>query len=358
MTPPANFWRLRSVRWPGRIARAARPWAAELVAVAAFAAVAILLRSRGLRLDLHALRFTLVPMAGSLPRILLFGIAIHAGFALLARRSALDYLRAFLRPASLFGWLRFCAVLMVVTFAYTWLKVCVPLLRTTQLDAGLLALDRLLHLGFSPNVFAVELFAGPPLRLLDLWYAFWVVSILIAMAWGAAHPKLDRRRNFALAAALLWTLGSWAYLALPAVGPCYVDPQSFADARTSIPDAAAMQTRLAENYALMVAGRDGSLREFNPYLGVAAMPSLHVGAHWLFALWARRHARRFFLPLAIATALTFLGSIATGWHYAVDGYAGMLLAWLAVAVADRLSPVAAEAQIAPRPSEASAAPSA
>ena len=49
-----------------------------------------------------------------------------------------------------------------------------------------------------------------------------------------------------------------------------------------------------------------------------------------------RRARRLFLPLALATALTFLGSLATGWHYAVDGYAGMLLAWVAVRIADRV----------------------
>jgi len=35
----------------------------------------------------------------------------------------------------------------------------------------------------------------------------------------------------------------------------------------------------------------------------------------------------------------FFGSLATGWHYAVDGYAGALLAWAAVAIADRFEPV-------------------
>jgi hypothetical protein len=73
------------------------------------------------------------------------------------------------------------------------------------------------------------------------------------------------------------------------------------------------------------------------------MPSLHVGVHFLFALWARRHAPRLFLPCTLATALTFLGSLTTGWHYALDGYAGMLLAWGAVALADRFEPVESEA---------------
>jgi hypothetical protein len=322
-----------------RRAQPLREWAPELVALAAFLFVVCVLRTHGLRLDLHALNFTLPPMAGALPRILVVGLGIHLLFALIARRSVRGYLRDFVRPASLLGWARFSAVLMLVTFAYTWLKVCVPLLTARQLDAPLWGLDRLLHLGFSPNVFAVELFAGAPLRLLDLWYSFWVVTILAAMAWGAAHPSLASRRNFALACALLWTLGSWGYLAIPAVGPCYVSPEVFAEKSGEMPHAVAMQAALARNYSLMLAGRDGSLREFNPYFGVAAMPSLHVGAHWLFALWARRHARRFFWPLAGATVLTFFGSIATGWHYAIDGYAGMLLAWLAIVVADRVIPI-------------------
>jgi hypothetical protein len=275
-------------------------------------------------------------MAGALPRVLFLGVAVHVVLALLGRRSPVTYLRELVRPLSILGWLRFVSVFALVTFAYTWLKVCVPLLRQETLDAALWRLDRLVHLGISPSIFVLELLGAPLLTLLDLWYSFWVVTIVVAMAWGAAHPALAARRNFALACAILWTLGSWGYLAVPALGPCYSDPPLFAPVRADLPRAAALQGRLAENYARMLAGRDGSLRQFNPYFGVAAMPSLHVGAHWLFALWARRHARRFFLPLAIATALTFLGSIATGWHWAIDGYAGMLLAWLAVVVADRV----------------------
>ena len=60
----------------------------------------------------------------------------------------------------------------------------------------------------------------------------------------------------------------------------------------------------------------------------AAMPSLHVGLHFFFFLWSRRRARPLVVFFALATVLTFMGSILTGWHYAVDGYVGMLLAWI------------------------------
>ena len=77
----------------------------------------------------------------------------------------------------------------------------------------------------------------------------------------------------------------------------------------------------------MLAGRTGVLREFNPIYSIAAMPSLHVGAHALFAFWSWRHARPLALVFILATFLTFVGSLVTGWHYAVDGYAGILLAF-------------------------------
>ncbi len=64
------------------------------------------------------------------------------------------------------------------------------------------------------------------------------------------------------------------------------------------------------------------------------MPSLHVGGHWLVMLWSRRLARPLFMPAVVATFLTFLGSVVTGWHYAVDAYIGIALAqsayWLAL----------------------------
>jgi hypothetical protein len=107
-----------------------------------------------------------------------------------------------------------------------------------------------------------------------------------------------------------------------------------------LPRAARGQAALWDNYQRMVAGRDGQLYAFNPTRGVAALPSLHVGAHVLFFLWARRFAPVLSPLFLAAGVLTFVGSMVTGWHYAVDGYAGAGLAILAYAVARRLEPVA------------------
>ena len=59
--------------------------------------------------------------------------------------------------------------------------------------------------------------------------------------------------------------------------------------------------------------------------GIAAMPSLHVAVPALYALASRGWWRALWWGF---TVLTIIGSVALGWHYAVDGYMGILLAWL------------------------------
>ena len=78
-----------------------------------------------------------------------------------------------------------------------------------------------------------------------------------------------------------------------------------------MPHVSGMSAKLWASYTSIVTGRDaGTVYQLQPFYAVAAMPSLHVGAHWMFALWAKRHARRWFLPFALATAATFAGSAA------------------------------------------------
>ena len=118
------------------------------------------------------------------------------------------------------------------------------------------------------------------------------------------------------------------YRLLPALGPCYTTPDVWTGIADRIPHARGGQAQLWENYLRMLAGRTGPLRQFNPTRGIGAMPSVHVAAHALFALWARERSRILGRIGFFLTALTFVGSVVTGWHYAIDAYAGLLLAIL------------------------------
>lgn len=265
------------------------------------------------------------------------------------------WLRDAFAPASLLLLARTWLALAVVTYAYTFVKVSVPVMNERLHDGTLERLDRLAHFGLSPTVFAVELVRDTPLaRWLDVYYLLWLTMILVFQSATFWSPSALRRRNFSLACALLWFAGGWLYVAVPALGPCYATPEVYAPIRAELPGASALQARLWHNYRVVVASRDGARREIQPLLAVAAMPSLHVGGLWLLALWSKRHARRLFVPAALATTLTFFGSLVTGWHWAVDGYAGMLLAWGAVALADRWEPVPVEPGAADEPPPAPA----
>ncbi len=315
----------------------------ELYTLGVLAASFVYLRGSGLRFDWVTLEYTLGPMLRRLPASLALGIGLQLTFHLLARRSWRDYLGRVLSLPWLLLWLRIYAACLLWNYIYFWLKVYVPLLNGQLWDHQLWELDATLHLGVSPSVFLVEALKGSwALSWLDRWYGVWITTIYGAVCFFSADPRDDVRRSFTLACVALWTTGAVLYVAVPALGPIYVFTELWAPLRSQLPSADAGQAVLWENYQKLLALRQSGIwTSFNPTRGIAAMPSLHVGGHFLLALWSRRTlGRPFALACGIATLLTFLGSLATGWHYAIDGYVAILLAWLATRLALVLEPVA------------------
>lgn len=309
----------------------------EICALASLVmAVAYLRRIVGLRIGWRTVESTIYPMFQGLPFNLFLGIALVSLYTWLARRGLVAYWRQLLSPGWWLLWIRLWLACMLMGYVYFWIKVNVPLLNHRLWDSELWQLDALLHLEVSPSIFITQLCKGTLLLpFLDHWYSWWISTVIAAFSFFCAFAETRVRSPFMLSAILLWTAGAWLYLALPALGPIYVFPQPWAELEGALPLADAGQRVLWENYQIMLAGRSGQIYEFNPTRGVAALPSLHVGAHGLFALWAWRHVRVLFVPFLVATLLTFLGSILTGWHYAIDGYVGLILAWISYRIALR-----------------------
>ncbi len=285
------------------------------------------LRSRGMRIDWKTVEYTVYPMVLALGWPLVLGVGLQLLVHLVQRKPLAGYFAA-LRDWRWWGlWLRLWIVCMALTYTYFWVKVCVPLLRAELYDPLLWQLDRLLHCGFSPSVFATALFENSPLTgWLDRWYGLWTSTVLVMIAFFTAGADALLRRRFMLSCVFLWGFGCWLYVAVPALGPVFYVPELWKEIAARIPGSTAMHEALWANYQKMLAGRGGVLREFNPIYAIAALPSLHVGAHALFATWAWRHARPLAPLFLLATFLTFVGSLVTGWHYAIDGYVGILLA--------------------------------
>ncbi len=111
----------------------------------------------------------------------------------------------------------------------------------------------------------------------------------------------------------------------PSAGPCFLEPERFQWLKgTSIGNS---QQSLAAFYihskkAIMI----GEGLKSVPFVGIAAFPSLHVGHMIVLLVIGLKRVPLFSAWMFWVTIATFLATIGFGWHYAVDGFAGVLIA--------------------------------
>ncbi|MCP4899515.1 MAG: hypothetical protein GY906_21320 [bacterium] len=221
-------------------------------------------------------------------------------------------------------------LMTITSAAYLFTKLMIPALNPTLWDATLAKIDRLLFFGLQPNFFITEIFQGNPKLLstfIDAHYSFFILLTAIGTLWYSTDQSRSRRRRFIAALSLLWTTGCLLYLLIPALGPALVAEDLWLEVRNLFPNNAGTQRELMQNYAAVQSIIAGGNRPVTIEFGVAAMPSLHVAVHFLFWLWARRTNRIGAWLWGVVAALTAIGSVATGWHWAIDSVAGALLAY-------------------------------
>lgn len=243
------------------------------------------------------------------------------------------------RLFSLPVFLEFAAAMVAVhvtLVVFVNLKQYIPALNPTLYDSPLWRLDAWMHFGVDPAVWATEFAAAHGLLpFLDTMYlVFFPVQVLIPLLFLFSTRLRPARGTFFAAYCLLWMVGSLIYVLWPALGPVYYRPMRFLTLELA-PYAEHLQWTLIQDYARFRAGPE--FYAVKLYYGVAALPSLHVGMFTLFALGTWRW-RGLSAVLWVLTAITFAGSLALGWHYAVDGYAGALIAWGAWRVGRLMAP--------------------
>lgn len=233
----------------------------------------------------------------------------------------------------------FCLIVLtmtLLTIAYSWPKLMVQVLNPRLWDLQLARFDRILCFGLDPNEFLLTVFEGSPgfvSYLLDRYYGLFVFSQSIGTAWFLCDPRARFRSAFGAGVISLWMIGTWWYVAMPALGPAYFFEDLPQRLWAVFPAAAQVQTVLYTNYMAVKGLAGGEPTLIVPHLGIAAMPSLHVAVHLFLYLWAV-FARSWLRPVFLAmTILTFVGSVATGWHYVVDGLAGAIVAAVAFCLA-------------------------
>ena len=240
-------------------------------------------------------------------------------------KACLTYTRGrFLNWTNLFEFFRILAALKIVMTIYCIIKQAIPIINPVLYDDILWKIDKFIHFGFSPTLLSLKsLSATTVTSFIDstyiLWY-FFKIPFLITFIWFVDQKK---RNHFFSAYFLLWIVGGLLAVLFPSVGPVYKYPGLFAG--LDIPHASALQKQLWIHYNEILHHPE-YFRAF-VYEGVAAFPSLHVAVIALFCIFSRELNKIFFIFMLCYTLIVQTGSVHLGWHYAIDGYFGMILAF-------------------------------
>ncbi len=214
---------------------------------------------------------------------------------------------------------RFCVAVELMMLMYTTFKQRIPWLHSGIFDSDLIVIEKWIHFGLNP-AWAIAHVNWPHwmMRSLDAFYSLgWLVVKVPILVYVISHHDRFKRDRFLLTYLSMWLVGVLFGVLCPSLGPCYVAPTLFPAHGMVI--AAELQRRVGTHYqSALLPGQSGEL--VYGY-GLMAMPSLHVAAVCLYAIFAWNEGRIIRWTAISFAALIFFGSLATGWHYAIDGYA-------------------------------------
>jgi membrane-associated phospholipid phosphatase len=224
------------------------------------------------------------------------------------------------------------AVYLIVLIAYVNLKPAIPLLNGISYDGPLESFERALFAGILPTEWLVARSSPTALAFWDIVYGwlslFMFISITIALYYEGFRGgvRLTLAYSIGLFIDVFFTL--W----FPTSGPIFVHPQWFEGLR-NLPSG-----ELAAFLKLTVEQYRHTPGTVYACAGISAMPSYHVYG-WVCAFVYWHHLpRKVFLVGLVLTVLTWVSTIVLGWHYFLDGLAGIVLALLVSWIMTRVIP--------------------
>ncbi len=149
---------------------------------------------------------------------------------------------------------------------------------------------------------------------------------MIALLWiGYLRRDIMALRWVFGATCLTYITAILVTVGYPSMGPFFMEPERFAWVNESRVGGAQrfIKKVYTENLPMLQAGLPVKGR---PFAGIAAFPSLHVGHMVVMGYIAIRLLPLYALVMLVVTSITFLATIAFGWHYAVDALAGAIIA--------------------------------
>lgn len=223
------------------------------------------------------------------------------------------------------------AAFIVFASGFSVLKGAIAILSPFSWDVALHKADVALHFGYAPHEWLAPLTHLPvAVFAFNFAYNLWFVA-LVATVFTVAITNRDSalRHRFLLSFMLVWLVGGFFMaMGFSSAGPCFFERAGLGTAYTPLMSllhaadadysvwALSTQDLLWEGYSGKGAGS----------IGISAFPSMHVASAVLFALYAARRSVLAGVVMWVFAATIMVGSVVLAWHYAVDGYAGALLA--------------------------------
>jgi hypothetical protein len=224
------------------------------------------------------------------------------------------------------------AAMLPFMYVYAVFKFNIPVLQPFAWDQTFDHWDRVLHLGTLPWQWLQPLLGTPIATfVIGFNYSLWFIALWGLTVWLAFCGRNDvLRTRYFITFMLTWSVGgSLLAVVWSSAGPVYwsrlglgPDPyqglmEYLRAANAVIPIFAIdIQDALWEGYS----GK-GAL------VGISAMPSLHNAMGLLMAVAAWRLNRALGAALWVHFALVVIGSVHLAWHYAVDAYIGIAMAY-------------------------------
>ena len=256
----------------------------------------------------------------------------------------------------LFLTIRRSAAVFGTIYLFLHLKHVILFINRDNYDLFYWNLDRWVHFGVQPNIWAMIKFGvNRDVAVLTdfLYIKYFQYKFIVCLFFMLEIKGRALSEKFFAAYVACWALGGLGYLIAPADGPCYAVlghyniegnkrehffeypvtrdiPNEYAAnyVYSKILTAKTLQRKLWDERWGFLQG----VRAPGIFYGIAAMPSLHVAAVVMLAIFVTRASAIAGVIAWMFAAMTFFGSVLLQWHYAIDGYAGVILALIACSI--------------------------
>jgi hypothetical protein len=223
--------------------------------------------------------------------------------------------------------------LIIFIDAFTRLKGMIPHIHPFSWDMSLAQFDRALHAGVDPWIWLhpITQYAAV-MKVLDVSYIAWFLVLYFAVFFALfARGKTQNRHAFLIAFVFIWAIGgNGVAMIFSSAGPVFFAQIGMGDMfaplndhLTQINQAMPLASHLIKQTLWAGYAQGGEIAS------ISAFPSMHVGSTALIMLFAFSYRPWVGWIMAGFLVVILVGSVSLAWHYAADGYAGILLAWAA-----------------------------